>query len=175
MNDALSTVGGSWSAWNLFGITSAEAADDNRDIGLIGRLLRGQLDSSFEKQLFEAYWLAQGDLQLSQAEFEQIAGSLEGLPILESYQIGAANGVYFAHKFDFYSNPRYDAGLGSAWIIFDSSGRAVGLYDRYDFNPKSWGVRSVSAEVKTRGVNFMGRLAGAAPYRITYGTYFELP
>ena len=142
---------------------------------MVGRLIRNQVDSSFEKELFERYWLAEGDLQLPQAEFDQIAAGLGGLPILESYQIGTANGLYFAHKFDFYSNPRYDAGLGSAWVIFDSSGRAVGLYDRYDFNPKPWGVRSVSAEMKTRGVNFSGRLTGAAPYQITYGTYFELP
>jgi hypothetical protein len=170
-----STVGGSWSPWNLIGISSANAADDSRKLGLVGRLIRNQVDSSFEKELFERYWLAEGDLQLPQAEFDQIAAGLGGLPILESYQIGTANGLYFAHKFDFYSNPRYDAGLGSAWVIFDSSGRAVGLYDRYDFNPKPWGVRSVSAEMKTRGVNFSGRLAGAAPYQITYGTYFELP
>lgn len=160
---------------SLIGISSANAADDSRSIGLIGRFLRSQLDSSFEKELFEAYWLAQGDLQLSQAEFEQITGSLEGPPVLESYQIGTANGMYVAHKFDFYNNPRYDAGLGSAWVIFDSSGRAVGLYDRYDFNAKPWGVRSASAEVQTRGVNALGRFFGAAPYQITYGTYFELP
>lgn len=145
------------------------------NVGPLGRVIRSQVDSEFEKKAFDRYWTGGGDVTITGDEFADIVNSAAGLPVLETFQIGTKNGSFIAHKFDFYSNEKYNAGLGSAWIIYGAGGLAVGLYDRYDFNSKPWGVRSIKAELQTRAVQTAGYYSGAAPYQITYGTWAELP
>lgn len=144
-------------------------------VNMVGRMIRSQVDSDFEKKAFDRYWTGGGDTALTTGEFQDIVNSAQGLPVLETFQVGTKSGSFIAHKFDFYSNEKYNAGLGSAWIIYGDGGRAVGFYDRYDFNSKPWGVRSIKAELQTRAVQAAGYYSGAAPYQITYGTSVELP
>jgi hypothetical protein len=58
---------------------------------------------------------------------------------------------------------------GRATVFFDKNGIPVGFYDKYDFDPKAWGIRSNDAETKTRMVNREGKIHLALPFNISYG------
>ena len=70
---------------------------------------------------------------------------------------------------NFYNSPEYFLALGRATIYYNQVGTPVGFYDQYNFDPKPWGVRSYTNEVKTRAVNAAGSLHGATPFNIYYG------
>ena len=55
----------------------------------------------------------------------------------------------YCHLLDVYSSKTYDYAIGSA-TLYIQNGNAVGLYDYYDFDSKSWGARSFKAEIATR-------------------------
>jgi len=139
-------------------------------LGIIGGFLRNRLDSDIEKDNFEQFWLGRGDVTLTDEQFAMVVEAADATTIKDGYHIGTRNAAYFAYKFDFY-NTQFDGLLGSAWIIFDKSGNAVGLYDRYDFNPKEWGERGIGAELKTRGVRVLDYYFGdsSMPFDIRYG------
>lgn len=68
----------------------------------------------------------------------------------------------------------YDSGFdlkysfGKASVKFYSKGlytRLLGFHDRYDFDSKPWGTRSMSAELITRGYN---SAVNGTPFEIYY-------
>ncbi|HEX9503000.1 MAG TPA: hypothetical protein VF974_01595 [Patescibacteria group bacterium] len=76
---------------------------------------------------------------------------------------------YVVKTISFYSSDRYDKAFGTATMLYDPQGKAVGFYDKYDFDPKSWGDRSVSAETKTRMVFVASNFGGAKDFNVYYG------
>ena len=76
---------------------------------------------------------------------------------------------YYTASIDFYdagSDLKYS--FGKASVKFYSKGlytRLLGFYDRYDFDAKSWGTRSISAELITRGY---GSIVSGTSFDIYY-------
>ena len=132
--------------------------------------MRNQLDTTFERENFERYWLGLGDLELTDEQFQSIVSTLSSdMVINNAYHIGTGEAIYYAYKFDFYDT-EFDGLLGSAWVIFDKSYNAVGLYDRYDFNAKAWSDRTLSNHIKTFGVRLVSPISSTAkPFTIRYG------
>lgn len=68
---------------------------------------------------------------------------------------------------DLYNNPTYDFAIGRATVTL-AYGVVVGFYDRFDFDPKKWGVRSTKAELATRAGAAIGAITNATPFTIKY-------
>lgn len=157
-------------------VPKGDKSSKDPDLGAAGNAARFFLDSDEEREMFNRYWLGLGDMRLSAAMFREIVAASSDAPVTDTIQFGNANGVFLAHKYDFYDNAKIDAAIGSGWIIYDSRGSAVGFFDRYDFNGKPWGERGVIEEVQTMLLNIAeGRINNAKPYNVTYGIYAELP
>ncbi len=109
------------------------------NIGALGNAIRHRLDSIFEKRMFTRYWLGRGDYTLTSSEFKDITN---GLNLKEG-----------ANQVSFYNNSKYNGAFGTATVYADSNGNAIGFYDKYDFDMKSWfgeGSRSsFLSEIKT--------------------------
>ena len=139
------------------------------DLGFVGDNIRNRAGSDFSKDLFENYWLGGGDMTLSTDRFNAIANAAKKLP-RQLYSVTLSNGQPGTLAIvNFYGNAEYSLAFGRATIYYNRQGQPVGFYDYYDFDPKAWGIRPNSAEIKTRMVNAAGALYGAQPYSITYG------
>jgi RHS repeat-associated protein len=122
------------------------------DLGRLGNKIRSYAGSDFSKGLFENYWLKKGDYYLTQNTFEEVAAIADkaGAKDIRGSEIIIDGKKYVVKVISFYGSDKYDKAFGSATLIYDQHGKAVGFYDKYDFDPKAWGDRSVSAETKTR-------------------------
>uniref|UniRef100_UPI0024A75B2B RHS repeat-associated core domain-containing protein n=1 Tax=Pelagibius sp. Alg239-R121 TaxID=2993448 RepID=UPI0024A75B2B len=128
------------------GLLSGKARED---IGFLGNQIRERLDTEFGKQLFERYWKGEGDLTLSEEQFQRMIAALSpSAPILESAHFNTENGAFHAYKRDFYGT-QYDESLGSAWVVYDKNYSAVGLIDRYNFHMKPFADRPIMGHIKT--------------------------
>ena len=142
------------------------------DLGWLGNNIRNQVDTPFEKDNFERYWLGKGNLELSQEQFGEILSLLPDTSI--TFSQGAFNFVrdsqnFYAYKHDFY-NTKYDGLLGRAWVIYDANLNPVGLFDRYDFNSKPWADRSIGNHIKTGLVRGASSFCDSCrPFNITFG------
>ncbi len=151
-----------------------QTQDGRPDLGLMGNLIRERAGSEFSKDLFENFWLRRGDKNLTQTRFIDIWEELYSVdPRIfdrKGKKIVMDNGVtLYAKTANFYSSSEYSLALGRATVFFDTNGTPVGFYDRYDFDPKAWGIRSNDAETKTRMVNREAKLHGAVAFDIIYG------
>jgi len=76
---------------------------------------------------------------------------------------------YYTASIDFYGSGRdLQYSFGKAFVKFYSKGlytRLLGFYDRYDFDAKPWGTRSISAELITRGY---GSIVNGTSFDIYY-------
>ncbi len=139
------------------------------DLGYIGNQIRDRAGSDFSKSLFENYWTGGGDMTLSADRFNAIANAAKRLQ-REYYFVTLSNGQSGVKAItDFYGNEEYSPAFGRATLYYNQRGQAVGFSDVYNFDPKAWGVRPKSAEIKTRMVNAAGVVYGAQPFNITYG------
>ncbi|MGD1961870.1 MAG: RHS repeat-associated core domain-containing protein [Fulvivirga sp.] len=145
------------------------------DLGYVGNEIRSRAGSDFSKDLFERYWLGKGDARLSNERFLEIWDEIYRVdPKVFSKRgrkITMEDGSkVYARTVNFYGSDEYALALGRATVFFDAtSNLPVGFYDYYDFDPKDWGVRSNSAEIKTRMVHTAGKAYGATPFRLVYG------
>ena len=153
--------------WEL---KQAEPAQDGRpSLRGPGNFYRDQMGTEAGKDMFERYWLAKGDMVLSEAQFAEIvrladkqgAAKVKGTPTTYNGQPATAKVI------SFYGTAHANS-LGSATLYYDADGNAIGFYDYFNFDPKPWGKRSFSAELKTRLVNGDGLMFGAKPFKITY-------
>lgn len=121
------------------------------------------------KDMFERYWLGQGDMVLTKAQFTEIAelAKAQGADKIKG-TVTTYNGRPATVKVISFYGTAHANSLGSATLYYDAEGNAIGFYDYFNFDPKPWGQRSFSAEVKTRMVNLDGYMFDAKPFKITY-------
>lgn len=120
---------------------------------------------------------ARGDLTLSDSRFNSIvnyAQNYAGACGVNARSVCLSNGQEgFARTINFYNSKEYALALGRATLIYDRGDNPVGFYDEYNFDPKVWGVRSYSNEIKTRAVNYSSYFSNASTYIIKYGIQIE--
>lgn len=139
-----------------------------KKMNMIGKAIRSRLDSKFEKEAFDQYWLSIGDKTLSASEFSEIVAAAETLTITSTQTVEIGGKVYTSKQVSFYGNESYDQALGTATIIYKGS-VAKGFRDYYNFDQKPWGTRSFKSEFQTRLVGGAGSSSGAKPYKMCYG------
>lgn len=127
---------------------------------------KSRLHTNFEQGLFIRYWLDEGDLRLSDAQFAHIASEINRLGpdavsddrtplMLGNRQVG------YTAQVNFYGSDTYDFAFGSATVHFDMQGRPTGFYDKYDFNASVH--RSPQAEAATTKVRRASAVARLVP------------
>lgn len=139
------------------------------DLGAAGNTIRNRLTSDYEKELFERYWLGQGNKVLTQSELDSAVNALS-TSIVSQSQVTINGTQYTKTLVSFYANADFDQAYGSATIYYDSNGQAAGFFDNYNFDSKPWGVRPYRFEVQTRAVGTAGTTFGnAQSYEICNG------
>lgn len=139
---------------------------------------KSRLNTNFEQGLFMRYWLGEGDLRLSDAQFAHIASEINRLGpdavsadhtalVLGHRQVG------YTAQVNFYGSDTYDFAFGSATVHFNMQGQPTGFYDKYNFNPAVHrSPQAESATTKVRRASGVARLVpgGGSPqdYHITY-------
>ena len=126
------------------------------------------IGDDFSQSLFDQYWLGKGDRTLTDSEFAGImktqkgkggkfiwdyAQNEDGTPIApHHFQNGGKD--YAAYKMSFYDT-EYNNSLGDVWVTFEmgengpNMDRPVGFHDRFDFNAKPLGSRTLKSEFLT--------------------------
>jgi hypothetical protein len=135
-----------------------------------GMFIRSFLESSFDKEMFNNFWLGKGDVNLTAAQFKNIALEAKrlGIDFSKGKWVTRNNQYVLETVVSFYGSKEYAASLGRATMYFDYQGNAVGLVDYFDFDAKSWFERPLSAEFKTRMVDANAEAWGAKPFKISY-------
>lgn len=114
------------------------------------------------------------DIKLTKSQFED-ALDLVGLGrgqygppniLTEDGRIIKTSWGGYKASFSWYDT-KYENVFGGATIIFDQHLNPVGLYDKWDFDWKPWGERSVKGEIKTRAGGW--KLKGGTPFEVKYG------
>ena len=157
-------------------VESDEPSSNEREsLGFLGNQIRNKAGSNFSKDLFENYWNGNGDKELTDKEFLGILLFLKknGTSTGNSTDVNlidddGSSAPGYVKVVSFYNSKKYALAFGSASIYYDSNNRVVGFYDRYDFDKKDWGSRSVSNEIKTRMVNNVSP-SNARAFSIRYG------
>ena len=141
------------------------------DLGKLGNLIRRFAGSDFSKDLFENYWQGKGTFYLSEKEFDNIAAEADkaGAKNITGTKITLNGKEYIVKIISFYASERYNKAIGSGTMIYDLNGSPVVFYDKYDFDPKHWGNRSLSAEVITRMVFLSSSLSHSKDFDVYYG------
>ena len=81
------------------------------------------------------------------------------------------NGISCLTTVDFYKSKsedlKYSFGKASIHYSINQSGTKIinGFYDYYDFDPKPWGIRTLTSELITRGYNF---ISNGKSFKINY-------
>jgi len=149
---------------NLSGATSIGESPNNKDagdngtqkerpdLGFLGNKIRNFAGSDFSKDLFENYWLKKGTMYLSEKVFKNISEAAEkaGAKNIPGNPVIILGRTYIAKTVSFYKSEEFALAIGTATMLYDTKGAPVGFYDRYDFDMKSWGERSIKNEAKTR-------------------------
>jgi RHS repeat-associated protein len=143
---------------------------------MLGGSVSGKLNSEFERSLFRRYWTGGGaEYRLSSQRFAHIVSEMERLgpdAILSSRPIIGEGGTQMGvvKAVSFYGSPEYDYSLGSAYIIFDKGGKAIGLHDTYNFERAGRNPLAEIATVATRAAAEVEAVVGIynpKPYVIT--------
>ena len=141
------------------------------DLGKLGNEIRNFAGSDFSKDLFENFWLGKGSYYISDKEFIEIVAAADkaGAANTKGVKINLNGHEYVVKTISFYGSDKYDKAFGTATMLYDLQGKAVGFYDKYDFDPKSWNTRSFSAEAKTRLVFLASMISQAKDFKVFYG------
>lgn len=155
----------------------AEFIESKRpDLGLEGDMMRGLLWPGFTRDLFDNYWQGDGQsIELSGPRFKDIADHASKLKPMAASRVTGPNGQTLeARSYSFYGPRDYRRSLGTSTLYYDRSGKPVGFYDYYNFDPSTPQHprnRAWDAEAETRIMNLLGSLHGAKPFPIYYGEY----
>lgn len=151
------------------------------DLGTEGNLIRGFMHPGFTQDMFENYWLGKGDVDLSDARFKDITDYAGTLPLPTGKNAGWVTGpngeTLQKRMYNLYGSPDYRRSLGTSTLFYDQSGKPVGFYDYYNFDPSTPQHprnRSWDAEAETRIMNWLGSLHGAKDFPIYYGEYVPI-
>lgn len=138
---------------------------------VIGDAIEACAGSDYEKECFRNYWNGSGNQTLSKTRFDDIAKNVDISKTSGWSQVVINGTVYYQCQASFYGNATYDYALGTCTMYYDASGKAVGMKDTYDFDPKNFGERSAEAEALTRTIDTLGGACGAQDYNIGYGIH----
>ena len=142
-------------------------------VGIFGKMITVMLKGKLSKKLFVQYWTGRGDYYLSTEEMVDIAGEINRIGTrccTDSSYVTGRDSVRMQRKIiNFYFSKNLAHALGYSTVYFKRN-ELAGFYDDYDFNPKKWGVRPFFHEIKTRFMYFAGKLRGAKPFELFYGT-----
>ena len=108
------------------------------NLGRLGNFIRdvsGKLNSDFEQRMFARYWKGKGDYTLTDYEFNDILSKAVAVKITNDYVL-----------LSLYGSSTYDYAIGSATLYYSSENSQLSFYDKYDFDPQPFGVRSYGAE-----------------------------
>lgn len=143
------------------------------DLGAEGNLIRWYLHPGFTRDMFENYWLGKGDVTLSPERFKDIADYASTLGLPKHGNVMGQNGQPLEwRQYNLYRSPDYTRSLGTSTLFYDKSGKPVGFYDNYNFDPGSPGKdRSLVREMETRVMHALPKPASAKPFKITYGNF----
>ena len=133
--------------------------DTRPDLGPVGNFIRSRpiVNTDYEKSLFEKYWLGEkGDMELPADEFEQVKDDVSMRSALTTDVVKWNEQTLIRKQFSFASNQKFDAAFGTASVFYNTSGQAVGFYDKYNFDVKwtSWADWWSGRNLKTLGVQF---------------------
>ena len=142
------------------------------DLGGIGNAIRDQVESPIEKDLFEHYWLGRGtNVELTDDEFGRVVNVVSGLSQPDAEVIALGDETLSRKQFGFPPG-EFDAAFGTASVFYDQQGKAVGFYDRYNFDIRWRG--SVSPTAKVIGVRAGCAVAGSCvSFDITHGRFVK--
>jgi hypothetical protein len=134
-----------------------------------GMFYRGYMGSEAGKDMFERYWLGQGDMTLTKEQFEDIVkvARMQGADKMQGVDKTLNGPPVMAKVVSFYGT-KYGNSIGSGTVFYDCDNNPIGFFDYFNFDSKPWGKRSFSAELKTRLVNTDGEANGAKPFKIVY-------
>lgn len=142
------------------------------DLGSEGDAMRAFLRPGFTRDMFDNYWQGDGQgVQLSGPRFKDIADYAATLKPEKISHVTGPNGEPLeARLYSLYGSPDYSRSLGSSTLYYDQTGKPVGFYDNYNFDP-STGKRTGLAELETRVMHQLGPQQGARDFPIYYGEY----
>lgn len=151
-----------------------EAIEDQRPNLGWSNVIRDQLPRGFSREMFDNYALGKGDYELSPDRFQDIVNSAASLgQSPKPVPVPGPNGEPLLRRtYDFSQSPDYALSLGSASLFYDRTGKPVGFYDNYNFDP-AINKRSLLHEAETRAVHAIRPLlpATARPFELSYGLY----
>lgn len=133
--------------------------------------------SSFEVNCFYDYVNGGGkDKVLTKSQFNDIVATATKIESQNPYSvitgtIQIKDKEYITKTVSFYSDRTYDYALGTATLIYDKNGVAVGFQDAYDFDIQASGERALVDEIVTQAVGKLGDVVGANSYRLLYGIH----
>ncbi len=122
------------------------------DLGILGNFIRDRIKGdTFNKELFERYWLSKGDMTLSYGRFLDIVRvAIHEGRVKYEREIRLPNGrVGYQKTISFYGT-KYQMGLGDATMYFDEYGFPIGFKDSYNFDKRK---RDFVSESQTRAVD----------------------
>jgi len=145
------------------------------DLGVLGNLIRSHpnLNTDYEKSLFEKYWLGQkGNIELTADQFKKVTDYVSSINSTSVLTVNSTNQTLIRKQFNFGRNPEFDYAFGTASVFYDISGNAVGFYDDYNFDIK-WRGPSLNAVIPliVRSACLIG--GRCSPFEITYGQYVK--
>ncbi len=136
---------------------------------LVGKIISWRLNDNLSKYFFSNFWNGNGNIELSHQQFAGILICLKEKNtcikfISDTLMKEREIRPYVISLY----NTHYEKSFGYATIFIDSNNRIVGFYDKYDFNPMTWGVRSFKYEIITRFISLVSP-ASSSDYEIFYG------
>jgi RHS repeat-associated protein len=142
------------------------------DLGRIGNSIRDQVESPLEKDLLEHYWLGRGtNVVLTEDQFGRVVDVVSGLPQPDAEAVSLGDQTLLRRQFGFPPG-EFDAAFGTGSVFYNQEGRAIGFYDRYNFDMRWRG--SLGPTGKVIGVRAACALAGnCVPFDITYGQHVK--
>lgn len=134
--------------------------------------------SLFEVDCFYHFGTGSGsEMNLSESRFGDIVSSANELLKKDKSNLIATSKktidgkVYTSKTISFYDDDVYDYAIGTATIIYDDKGKAVGFQDDYDFNTAG-AQRDDIAQFTTKLGKLIENISGAQSYKMSYGITF---
>lgn len=116
-------------------------------------------------------------MNLSESRFGDIVSSAnellkkDGSNLIATSKKTIDGKEYTTKTISFYGDKVYDCAIGTATIIYDNQGKAVGFKDDYDFN-SAGADRDGIAKILTDLGQWIENNSGAASYKMSYGITF---
>ena len=170
------TLPGQPSASNMSDQAALQDIIESRrpDLGAEGNFIRACLHPGFSRDMFQSYWQGNGDQELSDERFRDIADYTNTLKPGKAGQVTGPDGEPLEwRQYKLYGSPDYTRSLGTSTLFYDRDGNPAGFYDTYNFDPAT-GKRSWEREAETRIMHALPQPASAKAFKITYGKFVPM-